>query len=183
LPVPITPPRINTDEQTLLSVFRTALVDSGAFNPNCVIISADTEDDTRLQPGDRYCLMSLGADSADQGKTSGAGRAFLYLDAMLRTTIYSRLALDSGARIEKYLKDNTFGLFTLISSVRNTLHMLDPQLPTGDYILAKPLRYYNRDPVQRLPETPWGKGWGRTTISWLFSYTVSLTPAPETQGT
>jgi hypothetical protein len=174
MPTPITPPRIQADERTILTTFRTTLVDAGVFNQNAVLISADPEDDSRLQPAKRYCLMSLGADSADQGKTGGAGRAVLKLDAMLKTTIYSQLALDTGVRIEKFLKDDTDGLFILIAAVRNTLHMLDPQLPTGEYILAQPLRYYNRDPVQRLPENPWGKGWGRTTITWLFSYTPPL---------
>lgn len=164
--------RVNADESTILTTFRSALVDAGAFNPECVMISSDTGDDTPLQRGDRYCLLSLGSDAADQKVTAGAGKDLLLLDCVFQVAVYARLALDEPPSIHHYLLDDTFGAFGLIKSVRTTYHMLDPQLPTGEYILARPLRYRGRDKVDMLPKGP---GWGRTVLYFMFSYTPDLT--------
>ncbi len=165
-------PRINASEATVLTALRDAVIATGIFAaPEHVIIGADPEDRTTQKRADRYCLLSLGADAADQGVTAGAGNDKLLVDGELLATVYLRLALDTGPQISHYVLDDAFGLFGVVQALRFGLHLLDPQLPSGEYILARPMRYKGRDRVERVKDR---QGWGRTTLTFLLSYTPVL---------
>jgi hypothetical protein len=169
-----TPLTINADEPQLLQAFRDAVIDSGAYAPEAVLIGANGDDDTGLQRTDRYAILHLADDQADQSVTAGGSRDILLLDAILVVTCYQRLNLDEVPEIQRWLLDDCFGAFATIKAVRSALHMQRPQSPTGDYILVRPLRYKGRDRVEKQK----AEGWARTSMYFLFSYYPNLNPMP-----
>lgn len=162
--------RLANDLSAVLTLVRGQLANAGIFFPEKVFITSDPTDESPMQRGDQYALITMLDDAADQGVTAGGDRDILLVDGRLAVTIFNRLALDETPGIDQFLLDNSFGMLSLVRQTINCLHMYDPQNSNGDYFLSRPFHYRGRDSVKKLKEP----GWGSTVTYWLFSWCQPL---------